>query len=345
MTKWSGFVGWLARARRLISARDLLWLTPPGALALIAGFVRGHGSSPATTDGPAGAPRSAAGEPPDLTLRDPELVELAHDLFRALGRYYFRLEIQGAHHVPPAGPVMLVGNHNGAILPLDVMFTLTAVRDQLGPERIVHPLTHDGIFSHPTIRGYARRLGVVQASPAASTAVLAAGRVMLVYPGSDWDAGRSFADRARIELAGRKGFVRAALGQRVPIVPVVSVGTHEQLIILSRGEGIARALHMPQLMRTQTFPIALALPWGLTSGLVPYLPLPAQTTVAFGPPLDFAELFPGGVTALSASAAAAHAADAAMVDRVYALVSARMQAMLDELSAGRRLFLGKKKPA
>jgi hypothetical protein len=140
---------------------------------------------------------------------------------------------------------------------------------------------------------------------------------MLVYPGSDWDASRSFAERGRIELAGRKGFVRAALGQRVPIVPVVSVGTHEQLIILSRGEGIARALHMPQLMRTKTFPIALALPWGLTSGLVPYLPLPAQTTVAFGPPLDFAELFPGGLTALSASAAEAHAADEAMVDRGY----------------------------
>jgi 1-acyl-sn-glycerol-3-phosphate acyltransferase len=222
---------------------------------------------------------------------------------------------------------------------------MTAIRDHLGPDRFIHPLSHDGIFSHPTVRGYADRLGVLRASPAASAAVLAAGRIMVVYPGSDWDASRSFADRGQIDLAGRKGFIRSAFSQRVTIVPVVSVGTHEQLIILTRGEGIARALHLPELMRTKTFPIGLSLPWGLTSALLPYLPLPAQTTVAFGPPLDFAELIPGGITAATPSAAAAYASDADLVDRAYALVASRMQAMLDELSAGRRPLLGKKKPA
>jgi hypothetical protein len=117
-------------------------------------------------------------------------------------------------------------------------------------------------------------------------------------------------------------------------VPVVSVGTHEQLVILSRGERIARALRLPELMRTRTFPIALALPWGLSSGLLPYVPLPAQTTVAFGPPLSFEELFPG----------AAQAEDPAALSHGYALVTARMQAMLDELQAGRIPLLGKKKP-
>ena len=36
----------------------------------------------------------------------------------------------------------------------------------------------------------------------------------------------------------------------------------------------------------------LALPWGLTSGFVPYLPLPAQTTLAFGSPITWPELGP-----------------------------------------------------
>ena len=62
-------------------------------------------------------------------------------------------------------------------------------------------------------------------------------------------------------------------------------------------------------MRTKTFPIGLALPWGLTSALLPYFPLPAQTTVAFGPPISFAELIPGGITAATAAAAAAYASD------------------------------------
>lgn len=345
MSKWSGVVEWLERARRKMAARDFLWLTPPGTLAILIGFATekklprdagsAHGSCAAT----------AAVDRVDLAGRDPELVELALDLFRAIGRHYFRVEIQGVDHVPASGPVMLVGNHNGAILPLDTMFTLTAIRDHLGPERIVHPLSHDGLFFHPTVQRYARALGVVRANHASSAAVLGRGRAMLVYPGSDWDAGRPFSDRARIDLAGRQGFVRVALRHRVPIVPVVSVGTHEQLIILTRGSGIARALGLPRLMRTKTFPIALALPFGLTTALLPYIPLPAQTTVAFGPPLHFTELFPGGITAASAEEGERHAGNPAILDRCYALVTARMQAMLDELSDGRRLFLGKKKPA
>ncbi|HRI52017.1 MAG TPA: lysophospholipid acyltransferase family protein [Pseudomonadota bacterium] len=334
MSKWSEVIDWLERARHKLSPSDFMWLTPPGALAIILGF--------AFAKKPPGA-RAAAGAAPedvvDLSQRDPELVELALDLFRSIGRHYFRLQIEGVHHVPASGPVMLVGNHNGAILPLDAMFTLVAVRDRLGPERIVHPLSHDGIFFHPTVTRYANGLGVVKASHAGSSAILGSGRVMLVYPGSDWEASRPFAERGRIDFAGRQGFLRVALRHRVPIVPVVSVGTHEQLVILSRGERIARALRLPELMRTRTFPIALALPWGLSSGLLPYVPLPAQTTVAFGAPLSFAELFPG----VSAAAANTEAPEA--LARGYDIVTARMQAMLDELQAGRVPLLGKRKSA
>jgi 1-acyl-sn-glycerol-3-phosphate acyltransferase len=334
MANWTGFVDWLERARHKIAARDLLWLTPPGVAAVIAGFALGE--RPAPQQAPAAATRT---HPVDLSRRDDELVELAHDLFRAVGRHYFRLEVEGVQHVPASGPVMLVGNHNGAILPLDVLFTMLAVRDHLGPDRTVHPLSHDGIFYHPTVRRYAEGLGVLPASPAAGEAVLDAGRVMLVYPGSDLDAGRPFADRGRVELGGRKGFLRVALHKRVPIIPVVSVGTHEQLIILSRGESIARALRMPSLMRTKTFPIALALPWGLTSALLPYIPLPAQTTVAFGAPITFDDISEADADA------AARQGDGATLTRCYERVVSAMQRMLDELSEGRRPLLGKKKPA
>src|SRR4051812_44897328 len=96
MSKWSGFVSWLDRARHHIAARDLLWLTPPGVLAILAGFARGN-QSLTTGDLP-----PAAAEPPDLSRRDPELVELIHDLFRALGQHYFRLQITGAENLPPS---------------------------------------------------------------------------------------------------------------------------------------------------------------------------------------------------------------------------------------------------
>jgi hypothetical protein len=75
-------------------------------------------------------------------------------------------------------------------------------------------------------------------------------------------------------------------------------------------------------------PIVFALPWGITSGFVPYLPLPAQTTVAFGPAMSWPDVSPE------------HVDDPVTLDRCYAEVESKMQAMLDELSEGRVPFLG-----
>lgn len=318
---WDGFLDWYARARRVIDGRDLLLLTPIGVVNLLADFVR----------------QRLSGEPPqpisdEIGAIDEELVEVMAELFRAFARYYFRLEVRGVEHVPLQGPALLVGNHNGAVLPLDTPFTVLAVYDytrQHGAARLVRTFGHDTVFSHPALGGYARRLGAVRANPVSAEAVLRSGQLGLVYPGSDWEACRSFGDRHRIVLAGRRGFLRLALRTGVPIIPVVSVGTHEQLIIVTRGEKLARALHLHKLMRTDTFPFALSLPWGLSSALLPYLPLPAQTSLAFGEPLRFSDVTP------------AQADDEAVLDRCYAVVETRMQAMLDELSRGRIPFLGR----
>jgi 1-acyl-sn-glycerol-3-phosphate acyltransferase len=318
---WDGFSDWYARARRVIDGRDLLLLTPVGVVSLLADFARQRLS---------GQARPAVSD--EVGDFDPELVEVAADLFRALARYYFRLEVSGVEHVPLEGPALLVGNHNGAVLPLDTVFTALAVYDHTrarGAARLVRTLGHDSVFSHRALAGYARRLGAVRASPPAAEALLRKGELGLVYPGSDWEACRTFGERHRIILAGRRGFLRLALRTGVPIVPVVSVGTHEQLLIVTRGERLARALRLHKLMRSDTFPLALSLPWGLNSALLPYLPLPAQTSLSFGAPLRFPDVTPE------------QADDEAVLDRCYAVVETQMQAMLDELSRDRIPFLGR----
>jgi hypothetical protein len=114
----------------------------------------------------------------------------------------------------------------------------------------------------------------------------------------------------------------------VPIVPVVTAGTHEQMIVLSRGERLARLLHAHRWARAEVLPIALMVPWGLTSGFVPYLPLPAQASVSFLPPMRWPELGP------------ADADDPEVLARCYREVEAVMQAELARLTAGRRFLLG-----
>lgn len=310
---------WYDRARQVIDGRDLLLLTPPGILSILArgAYCRWTGTQLPPCD--------------NLDARDEALVDVFADLARTLGRYYFRLQLRGVENVPASGPAILVGNHNGGALPLDSLFTALAIYDGLGPSRVVHGLAHDALFFDPKIRDYALRLGVVRARPGVADQVLARGRLVLVYPGSDWDACRTFLDRGRVDLHGRRGFLRLALRNGVPIVPVVSVGTHEQLVILTRGEALARVTGMHRLLRTDTLPLSLSFPWGLSLAYLPYIPLPAQTTLQFGAPIYFPDV------------TAAQADDPQVLARCYETVATTMQRMLDVLSRDRLPFVGSRR--
>jgi 1-acyl-sn-glycerol-3-phosphate acyltransferase len=304
---------WRNRASRFLSPRDLLHLNPVAA-----------GET---------ALRYATGKPPtrsgfEVEARDPELVRVFVELVRFAGKYYHRAEVRGIENIPATGPALLVGNHNGGLLPTDAALTFAAVWERHGPDRALYALGHDLIFHDRLGARLAAALGILRAGHAAARCALRAGHMVLVYPGSELDSWRPWRDRNRIELGGRHGFIELALRERVPIVPVVSAGVHEQFIVLARGDRLARALHLKRFLRVGIFPIVLALPFGIQPGLFPYVPLPAQVTLAFGAPISFAAL------------PAAAADDPAIVERCYREVEAHMQALLDGVSRGRRAFLG-----
>jgi 1-acyl-sn-glycerol-3-phosphate acyltransferase len=310
-----GVADWLRRAAELVPLRDrIVFVSPP---ILAEKFLRYALSS---------HKRDAAADDPGA--RDPALVALLLDLFRAAGKHYFGLRVTGVEHVPKNGPVLLVGNHNGALLPTDGFFAALAIFDRFGPTRAVYALAHDFLFWDPTLRRYALRLGGLRASHESARRAFAQGGIVLVYPGSDVDTFRSWGKRDRIELGGRTGFLTLAIRAGVPIVPVVSVGTHEQLVVLTRGDRLAKLLHTHAWARTDVFPIVLSFPWGITTGFLPYFPLPAQTSLAFGAPIAWPEL------------KSTDAEDPVVLSRCYSEVESKMQALLDGLSAGRVPIVG-----
>lgn len=314
-------MAWLRRARREIPREDRKVLLNPVRLALR--FFAFAALRVAHRDH-----RRVADEP---SARDPRLVELFQDGFRILAKTYFRLETRGVENVPATGPVLLVGNHSGALVPTEGFFTALAIHDRYGSARAMYALVHDFVFEDPILQSYATRLGMLRASHASARRALDAGHCVLVYPGSDVDAFRPFRDRHKVVLGGRKGFLRLALRAQVPIVPIVTIGTHEQLIVLTRGDRLAKLFRAHAWARAEVFPVVLSLPWGLTSGFLPYLPLPAQVTQVFCPPLRWPELGPEA------------ADDPEVLERCYHEVEAVMQGALDRLAVGRRFLLGRRR--
>ncbi len=173
----------------------------------------------------------------------------------------------------------------------------------------------------PVSGALVRRGGTVAASHENAEKALAAGAALLVYPGGDWEVHRPSWEGDRVDFAGRKGFIRLALDQDVPIVPVVSIGGQETALFLSRGDRIAKALQLDRLFRLKVLPISLAVPWGLNVGdFLGHVPLPAKITTEVLPAIDLREQF----------------GPEPDVDEVYDHVTRVMQEALEGLAAERR---------
>ena len=197
-------------------------------------------------------------------------------------RRYNRLEID-LQTPTPTEPVLFVANHGfGGIFDLNVMAANAALED-LDLDRPVNFLTHQLAWTLGVGR-VIEHMGARPASNESAVEAFAEGNHVMVFPGGDIEAAKSFSHRNEVIFGGRSGFARLAMEQKVPIVPIVTSGAGESLLVLSDGKNLAKKLKLDKLLRLKALPISLSFPWGLSVGAVgqlPYLPLPTKlrTTV------------------------------------------------------------------
>lgn len=218
---------------------------------------------------------------------DPALMKAQAPIWNVLMDRYFRLEIDGWEHLPDE-PCLLIGVHSGGPLTMDAWTVALAWWRRFGDSRPLHGTAHDVLMSAPGLGRYFRRLGVISPTKENIAAAFAKGDDVILWPGGEVDAFRSWSKRDKAVLGGRKGFIRLAMREGVPIVPVATVGGHDTLFVLSEGRGIARALGLKKRLRSDVAPITFSIPFGVTLHLTPFqhIPLPAKIRTEFLPPIE-----------------------------------------------------------
>ncbi|HEY9661308.1 MAG TPA: glycerol acyltransferase, partial [Allocoleopsis sp.] len=145
------------------------------------------------------------------------------------------------------------------------------------------------------------------------------------YPGGVQDVFRPHSLRHQVCFFGHQGFIKLALMHEAPIVPLISLGAHDTLIVLADlypqlSQLLQRRdIPWPLGFDPGAFPIYLGLPWGVAIGPLPNIPLPVPLHIRLCPAITFERY----------GEAAAHDRD--YVDECYEKVRQTMQQALDRL--------------
>jgi 1-acyl-sn-glycerol-3-phosphate acyltransferase len=166
-----------------------------------------------------------------------------------------------------------------------------------------------------------RKMGLVLADSEVAHTILDSGATLMVFPGGDYDAVRPTSRLNQIDFRGRTGYIKTALRAGVPIVPMVSIGGHENQLYLSRGEGLAKLLGLKKMTRMSILPLSVGFPFGPSLLFPVNLPLPTKIVTQVLEPVDVRAQF----------------GDDPDLKVVDAHIRKVMQSALDELAKQRRL--------
>jgi 1-acyl-sn-glycerol-3-phosphate acyltransferase len=275
---------------------------------------------------PGGVSGVVARRAANWSVRGPNerLMRAQAPLWNLLMDRYFRMEMDGWDRLP-AEPSLLIGVHSGGSLTMDAWTVALQWYRRFGNERVLHGTAHDLLMAAPGLGDYFRASAVIPPTVTAMKAAFEVGHDVVLWPGGEQDAMRNWRKRDTAVLAGRKGFVRFALRQQVPIVPVATVGGHDTVFVLSEGRFLAKWTGLGKRLRGATMPIIAGVPFPLAVEILPmHIPLPAKIRTELLNPIRL-------------DGDPEKANDKVYVDTVYSQVQASIQAGMDRL-AQRRAF-------
>jgi 1-acyl-sn-glycerol-3-phosphate acyltransferase len=220
------------------------------------------------------AMRDRSEEVDDFGL-DPKYAARVRPFFDFLYERWWRVEAHDIDRVPGEGRVILCTNHSGA-LPYDGAMLATALRREHPQRRDLRWLAEDFIFHFPFLGVFMNRIGAVRACQENAERLLRKEACVGVFPEGVKGIAKLYRDRYKLQRFGRGGHVKLAIRTRTPIVPVAILGAEEAHPLIAPTSILAKALGVPFVPITPTFP------WLGPLGLVP---MPSKWKIFFLEPI------------------------------------------------------------
>jgi 1-acyl-sn-glycerol-3-phosphate acyltransferase len=205
----------------------------------------------------------------------PDFLKYVLPFGQFLLRKYFRAECFGIDQIPDER-VLVVANHSGQI-PIDGFVIVSAGLLERKPPRMFRAMVEKWVPTLPFASYFLARTGQVVGTPENCTRLLEREEAILVFPEGVRGISKTFDQRYRLQQFGL-GFMRLALRNHTPIVPLGVIGAEEQAPSFANAKRVAKLLSMPSFPLTPTFP------WLGPLGLLPY---PVKYRLHFGEPITF----------------------------------------------------------
>ncbi len=180
-----------------------------------------------------------------------------------VARRYFRLEVDGLEHIPRRGAGIVIPNHSG-YSGFDSFLLANEITRATG--RLPRILTHHFWFLTRATAIPAEKVGFIEATTANGLAQLSKNNLVILFPEGEQGNFKATVKRYHLQEF-KRGFVRMALEQQCPIIPVLIIGAEETHINLAK-------VGLPRFLGGATIPIPLNI-----------IPLPAKWTIKFLPPI------------------------------------------------------------
>lgn len=169
----------------------------------------------------------------------------------------FGCEVVGMDKLKADQKYLLVGNHSVGVF-IEGFMLLDAWEARFKGVRTCYALAHRFFFNFPLINIVMNKVGCIPASYEASQAAFAEGNSVLVFPGGNYEAMRTYSEREVCDFGQKKGWIKVALKNQVPVVPVSIAGSHFVNPNFVRSRLLSYVMILPVLFQVKWIPISLS---------------------------------------------------------------------------------------